>query len=963
MRLTPFVTALLFFTLLASAQQEVLVRGTLYDSEGYPLVGANVIIKGTTRRTVADLNGNYEIWAPVGSTLIVSFIGYLPEELIVGADGKAASKTAEYSAYENDKGFIHPFTAHHFELRVSETDTMIYQAIQGKAVLDDRNTFRIRNGNLPVDYSTLNKQVLRNTGSGEVLILENESSRYVYPPQISFQTTFLTLDPADLPELQNEYAQGRPVNGTSRWRGPETGEVFAWGPDLATLEYDGSDYPFHLNGRLVPAGTGTGEGANAYSPLDIFSQGSQWKNTFSVAHQFRNVKLYGKYRNNYSKGIIPTSSFHRNTLEAGGDYHRHDFKLKGNLTHSQTKGLFTGSAPFGYQFVRGILLTPPSFDNANGEQDKNNPGPVSWKLDDNTQRSSAVSYRDNPYGLVSFGTDLSASRNSAAMVNMSIGLLDQARLEISGSFNQRTHNQKYGFANPSYIFPETSSDERGEEIGEAFGKASLTWNNDHHLHGLEFQSACSFSAQTTNLDHSRIQPPALESGNAPISYSIFRKRVEQNLLFSMIYNYKDLIIIHPQMLSNRFSDLNKNKMHPGGSLGLAFRFSNLFNEWYLRSGKLRIAMGRTYRAPQLLIDPVPYSSLSLAQDALNDYYPYVEIRYANDLQPERITDLNAGLDLQLFHNSLYLSGSWFQKTTNKAFLVQQSGTDWNVKNLADLISRGLEGQLSFRRYVWNWGLRVDWTFTTDKTIVRKLYTEQPFVPLAGFGFLSKDAREGEPLGVISGSRYARDDQGRRIIGPDGFPLVDRERAIIGNPNPDWVSGLNFSVRLYEFELTATMEYRHGGEIWNGTAQSLNYYGLSAQTASERHISRFIFEGVDLAGNPNTTPVDFANPALPLHENRWVRYGTTGVGEAGIEDASSLRLSEFRISYSIPHYLTNKLWMHSIVVSFLTSNILLYTPYSGGDPETALLGNAAGTGLDYFNLPATQSWGFSLNLEF
>ena len=61
----------------AVQQQVVKIRGVLVDaSSGEPIVGASVVVKGTTNGTITNFNGEYELDAPVGSSLSISFIGY-----------------------------------------------------------------------------------------------------------------------------------------------------------------------------------------------------------------------------------------------------------------------------------------------------------------------------------------------------------------------------------------------------------------------------------------------------------------------------------------------------------------------------------------------------------------------------------------------------------------------------------------------------------------------------------------------------------------------------------------------------------------------------------------------------------------------------------------------------------------------------------------------------------------------
>jgi len=64
--------------------QEMEVSGTVYDAQGKsPLIGVTVMVKGTQKGTVTDINGRYRIKAEKGNTLTFSYIGYLIQEIKV----------------------------------------------------------------------------------------------------------------------------------------------------------------------------------------------------------------------------------------------------------------------------------------------------------------------------------------------------------------------------------------------------------------------------------------------------------------------------------------------------------------------------------------------------------------------------------------------------------------------------------------------------------------------------------------------------------------------------------------------------------------------------------------------------------------------------------------------------------------------------------------------------------------
>ena len=59
-------------------QQDNVCKGLVVDQKGEPIIGASVVIKGTTKRTITDFDGKFSISnAPNGCTIVVSYIGYL----------------------------------------------------------------------------------------------------------------------------------------------------------------------------------------------------------------------------------------------------------------------------------------------------------------------------------------------------------------------------------------------------------------------------------------------------------------------------------------------------------------------------------------------------------------------------------------------------------------------------------------------------------------------------------------------------------------------------------------------------------------------------------------------------------------------------------------------------------------------------------------------------------------------
>ena len=70
----------LFVATIMQAQQ-ITCKGNIADVSGEPIIGASVVVKGTSQGTVSDLDGNFTIQANPNTTLVVSYIGYVTQEV------------------------------------------------------------------------------------------------------------------------------------------------------------------------------------------------------------------------------------------------------------------------------------------------------------------------------------------------------------------------------------------------------------------------------------------------------------------------------------------------------------------------------------------------------------------------------------------------------------------------------------------------------------------------------------------------------------------------------------------------------------------------------------------------------------------------------------------------------------------------------------------------------------------
>lgn len=82
---TPQLFAASAIDAVEAVQQAKKITGVVRDAMG-PVIGANILIKGTTKGVITDIDGNFSLDVEPGATLVVSFIGYTSKEIVIGAE-------------------------------------------------------------------------------------------------------------------------------------------------------------------------------------------------------------------------------------------------------------------------------------------------------------------------------------------------------------------------------------------------------------------------------------------------------------------------------------------------------------------------------------------------------------------------------------------------------------------------------------------------------------------------------------------------------------------------------------------------------------------------------------------------------------------------------------------------------------------------------------------------------------
>ncbi|MDH6307164.1 TonB-linked SusC/RagA family outer membrane protein [Dysgonomonas sp. PFB1-18] len=815
--------------------------------------------------------------------------------------------------------------------------------IRGAASIMSNNTPMVVLDGVPVEYSDLSSMNPNDIES--ITVLKDASAASVYgargangvlvvsskkPKQqkysIAFSSSFSVDNPNRLPDMQSQYAQGRPVDGTPVWN--KDNETFSWGPSVSSAN------------------------APIYDAYDVFETGYTAKNHLTLTRRNENLHYTLRLGNNTQHGFIPESKQNETVIgfKLGSQWsNKLDFDIDFGYRNINGNRLQRGYNMSG--FMQGVLLTPPTFDNKTST------------LSDGSQRRAGDA-TDNPYWTSDNNPFKDETNRFTGNANLKYKLINNLSLNYQINGDYLFGDSKTALNVGSAYIPTGHIMNRNEKFkslqSRFFAKYDKNW--DHltldAMAGYEYNYSKRTIERIDGYDLAQSGDyNILNATDIELYNRLFRRH--SNAVFGKAsVNYRQKFILEAAMRGEWSSVSDKALLSP--SVGIATNLHEMFNSDLVSYLTLRANISRADKETPLYLDPVYFNSAVYNLNTTSQHFESREIILPDDLAPERILSYNIGTDVGLWNNRVSLAASlYWKKGKDQLLPVQISESSLQLENSGSFRTHGFEielGAYPVRNRNFSWQTRL--VFARERNKVTNLGGRK--LMLSGIEDAAGSyAIEGQPLGVLYGTVYKRDDQGRMIIGNDGFPVKSDEQQVIGNPNPDWQMSWSNTLTFKNFTLSMLFDYRKGGEIWNGTRNTMNYYGTSQYSADHRNTTNYVFPGVLENGQANNIPVSFYGDNL--NENRWVRYGQYGIGEDGIEDASYIKLREISLGYRIPlNLLRKRSWLK---VSVHATNILLYSKYKGVDPETNLTGSSNGFGLDYFNVPGTRSIGMSLNWEF
>jgi TonB-linked SusC/RagA family outer membrane protein len=413
---------------------------------------------------------------------------------------------------------------------------------------------------------------------------------------------------------------------------------------------------------------------------------------------------------------------------------------------------------------------------------------------------------------------------------------------------------------------------------------------------------------------------------------------------------------------------NRRILYPGGSISFIPTTAFNIKSNALQYMKLRLGYGTSAGFPR------PYSTRNILTQNARGWIDGSGAVLATqsisnllgnpNLKPELQKETELGAEAVMFDNRLKFDLSLYQRNTDdlitNAPIDPATGFTATTINLGSMRTRGIDLQATITPVRtasgFNWDAIVN--FGRYESIVQELSAGLDEVLIGGFTNLGNFAVPGEPFGIIKGLGIERDDNGNKVVTSNGRYLEAGENVVLGDPNPAFTSSLINSISYKGFNLSFMFEYRHKGVIVSNTVKGVLARGLSKDTDQlDRELS-LILPGVQADGTPNNVQVSAANYFFD-------NYFFTD--EAITFDASTVRLREVSLAYSLPKSIAEKMRFKAASLTLTASNFwfraLNMPKFVNFDTDVLSTGVGNTLGFDYLTGPSARRIGGTLNLTF
>lgn len=988
-RLRPFALFMALFLMNVSwAFAQLTVTGNVQSTTGEPLIGVNVIEKGTTNGTVTDLDGNYTLRVAKGKTLVFSYIGFLSQEVVVNnakvnvtlkedtetldevvviGYGSMARKdvTSSITTVKADQLNVGVFSdaASMLQGKVAGLNITTSGDPNGSPSITLRGSSSLRTGEAMQPYYVIDGipgvdismvapddiesiDVLRDAtataiygskAANGVIIINTkkgkkgmERTNVSYSGYVAFDKILNTLDMATADDLRNYYEQ----------RGEEPK----------------NDLGYNTNWQDEVLRTAISHNHN----LSINGGGEKTTYMASLNYQQREGVIMGSSMDRLNVRSLVTTKVLKDRLE-----------ISAGVNARYGKGVGVPMGNEGASVLDAMNYFSP------GLPVRNEDG--SWS----TAITGSKSY--NPMSLIYEDTSETIYKNTQLLGKASLEILEGLKWNVNYSFTNSQKTYSSYDSHKSQIEGLAANNGQAkrntyfghEHIFETYGNYDTTFND---IHKLSLMAGYSWEEKMSNdgfgltvhdfyddvLKWNQLTYastidgiPAVESGT---------KETIRNISFygRASYSYNSKYMIQATIRRDGSSVFGKNnRWGTFPSVSLAWNITEeefMQNQNLFDNLKLRLGYGVSGNA----LGFGAYTSI--ATYGASGFFDYngkqwrtlAATKNANpDLKWETTGMFNVGLDYGLFNGRLSGSIEFYHKKTNDLIWNYPVSTNYYpfgeiAANVGEITNKGIEISINAipvqtKDFTWNTTLTLSHNKNTvdrlsnDKFEVGVFTQGDPMVAGVSAEGYTQRIIEGEPLGTFftyefagfndagKATYYVRDEETGERTGETTEQPGYKDRTITGCAQPKLNFGWNNTFNYKNWNATVFFTGVLGNDIYNGTRA--NYMSPEMLSGGKNVLKEFL-------ENPTTSA------SLP--------------SDRFIENGSYLRLATLSLGYTFKNF---NGWLQNLQLYVTCNNLFTITGYKGLDPEVNMGGTDPGIDYRWSAYPHTRTTMVGLKINF
>ena len=982
------------------------VTGRVVDSAGEPLIGATIMVEGTKEGAVTDIDGNFTINTTSKAKLVISYVGYTTQTILVGdkttidvtlkevantmnevvvtALGiKRAEKALSYNVQSvgsneltrnKDANFVNSLNGKVAGVNISKSGSGVGGATRvimrgAKSIEGDNNVLYVIDG-IPIfnfsggrDSGIMGEGRVSSEGIADfnpediesISVLAGPSAAALYGSNAANGAILITTKKGKEGRVDISFSSSADFSSPllmpefQNTYGNKLGSYESWGEKLAT--------------------------PSSYDPKkDFFRTGTNFINalTLNMGNEFN--QTFASVATTNSRGIVPNNTYDRynftirNTtrmfknkvqLDLGASY----IKQKDNNMVSQ--GEYWNPIVAAYLFPRGEsfegIKTFERYDNV-----RNFPTQY-WPISDSrfaNQNPYWTAYRNlapDDKDRFMFNAGLTYNifdwLSVAGRIRLDKTFITSERKIYASSFNYFA-KEKGAYDYYDYKDHQTYIDAIAN-INKTFGKFSLAANV-----GYSYSDYASltrgyggnlvlvpnkFSLNNINPTDSKIREAGGDSKVRNVAAFASAELGWRSMVYLTLTGRNDW---NSRLVNSSEESFFYPSVGLSGIISEMTKLPSFISYLKVRGSYTEVGspVSRSGMTPGTITTPIVGGSLKST-----DIYPFT------DYKAERTKSYEFGLTAR-FWKKLSFDFTWYKSNTyNQTFigeLPESSGYKAVYLQAGNVENRGVEMALgysdNFGGLQWNSSLVYSKNVNEIKEMVKDYHHPLSPKPI-NIPEVSKD--NGRVLLKVGGSIndiYARkvlakDNQGFVNVSPSGgMNLETVEPIYLGKTTPDFTMGWNNNFTYKNFGLSFLINARVGGIVTSSTQALLDRFGVSKASADARDAG-----GVMI---PNQGLYD-AKKYYTL-----VATGENDLAGYYAYSATNVRLQELTLSYKFNSRLFNNV-IKDLTLSFVATNPWMIYCKAPFDPELTASTGTYGQGNDYFMQPSLKSYGFSVKFKF